>query len=207
MNKLSKKTTIIIICLIIAVGIVLDQLTKMFFENLFIQGKLPMYLFADVGFEYRLNYGGAWSIMAELNNRNIIFFVLNLLALPIFIVLMYMGRNKSLFGIFGYASIISGSIGNALDRALGAETFFDGAVRDFLSVGSWFPVFNVADCLLVCGTISVFLALLFLDDDALFRNIKKREVAGNSPDNNSSITIESTDNGTRDTADSQNNGK
>ena len=63
--------------------------------------------------------------------------------------------------------MFGGTIGNAIDRAFLGDGFFNGGVRDFVSVKG-FAIFNIADCFLVVGIIMVCLALLFLDYDAVF---------------------------------------
>ena len=63
--------------------------------------------------------------------------------------------------------MIGGTIGNAIDRAFLGDGFFNGGVRDFVSVQG-FAIFNVADCFLVVGIIMVCIALMFLDWDAVF---------------------------------------
>ena len=48
--------------------------------------------------------------------------------------------------VIGLGMIGGGAIGNVIDRAFrqGGDGFLGGAVIDFLSVGSWYPVFNLS---------------------------------------------------------------
>ena len=71
--------------------------------------------------------------------------------------------------------MIGGTIGNAIDRAFLGNGFFNGGVRDFISVQG-FAIFNVADCFLVVGIIMVCVALLFLDWDGVFVKQKKQAI-------------------------------
>ena len=67
--------------------------------------------------------------------------------------------------------ICAGGIGNMIDRI-----FRGGAVVDFLQLEFWpdFPVFNIADCAIVCGA-ALFVLYFLLD---LFREIKSRDRKG-----------------------------
>lgn len=168
MNKWSTRKLLIVIFSIIFVGIALDQLTKAYFEN--VKDTLPIYLFSDVGFIWTENIGGAWSVFS---GKPVFFFVVTLIGLPLFAILLYFSRKKSPVGIIGFSAAISGTIGNGIDRFTRGAAFYSGAVRDFISIGSWFPVFNVADMLLTCGIACVILAMLFLDDDSLMKTRKK----------------------------------
>ena len=54
--------------------------------------------------------------------------------------------------VFGLGLIQGGAIGNVIDRLFReGEGFMGGAVIDFLDVGDWWPVFNIADAAIVVG--------------------------------------------------------
>lgn len=173
MNNWSGKKLVTVVLSIIVLGLVLDQVTKFYFES--IKSGLPIYLFGDVGFVWRENYGGAWSI---LSGKSVTFFIITLLGLPLFGFLLYLARKKSVVGIVGFSMAISGTLGNAADRLLRGKEFYSGAVRDFLSIGDWFPVFNIADICLTVGVALVILAMIFFDDDAIAAKKKKRPENG-----------------------------
>jgi signal peptidase II len=59
-------------------------------------------------------------------------------------------RHESVAEQAAYALLLAGALGNLLDR------MFRGYVVDFIHVTHW-PVFNVADALLVAGGILLFL--------------------------------------------------
>lgn len=172
MNNWSRTKRLVVIFGVIALGIILDQLSKLLFENLEKAGSLPIFLVGEIGFVWTINYGGAWSI---LTGKSVVFFIITMIGIPLFAVLLYVSRNKSPLSLIGYSCIITGTLGNALDRLFRATEFFNGGVRDFLSIGSWFPVFNVADMFLTFGVAFVILSLLFFDDDSIVPH-KKKEV-------------------------------
>ena len=58
------------------------------------------------------------------------------------------------------------------------DRFFLGYVVDFISfVLINYPIFNVADCYVVCATIAIFIMFLFYmkDEDFDFLSLKKTE--------------------------------
>ena len=77
------------------------------------------------------------------------------LALVVIIVLsVALWRSNSLVHTAGFAAIIGGALGNVVDR-LG-----DGAVTDFLDfyVDQYhWPTFNLADTVIFCGVILLFI--------------------------------------------------
>lgn len=66
---------------------------------------------------------------------------------------------------------MAGAAGNLIDRAV-----LEG-VRDFIYMNLGFTSFwnNVADLVITAGAVMFILALLFVDDDALFRFGKKKK--------------------------------
>ena len=58
--------------------------------------------------------------------------------------------------VTGLGLIQGGAIGNVIDRAFrDGDGFHGGAVIDFLEIGDWWPVFNIADVAIVIGGIVV----------------------------------------------------
>ena len=58
--------------------------------------------------------------------------------------------------VTGLGLIQGGAIGNVIDRAFrDGDGFLGGAVIDFLEIGDWWPVFNIADVAIVIGGIVV----------------------------------------------------
>lgn len=95
--------------------------------------------------------------------------------MPLFVFLLYLNRKQSLFGNVGLMLMLGGTLGNAIDRAFLGDGFFNGRVRDFISVRG-FAIFNFADICLVCGVIIFVIALLFIDKDALFARKKVQPI-------------------------------
>lgn len=103
------------------------------------------------------NEGIAWSM---LENKGYIFIPITII---VAVVLSYMiFKNKEKLFRFSLAVILSGAIGNLIDRVL------LGSVTDFLEFhfGSYvFPIFNVADICVVLGAIALVIYVLFFYDE------------------------------------------
>lgn len=134
--------------------VVIDQVTKYFVvQNVEIGEKIP--IIGELFYlTLHMNPGAAWGVLQ--NGR--IFFLIIVPLISIFVV-YYMIKNKSNFLRFTLALILAGAVGNYIDR------LFIGEVRDFLLfyIGSYpFPVFNVADMAVTCGTIAMAIYVLFI---------------------------------------------
>jgi signal peptidase II len=149
---------------VIVFAIFCDQLTKFLLEAPLANHRVIPILGDWLTLYWVINNGASFGMF---QNRSWLFFILTVVGLPLFIVLLNYSRKRSVVGQIGYSFVTGGAIGNAIDRFMYADTFFDGGVRDFISVDG-FAVFNVADSFLVVGVILSCLALLFLDHDSIF---------------------------------------
>ena len=105
------------------------------------------------------NTGAAWG---GLSNLTILLIILSIGILGFFI---YMFRNinfkeKMVFSI-SLVMVISGTIGNLIDRLI-FQSVTD--FLDFYIFGYDYPVFNIADILLVVGFFLFLIDLVFLSD-------------------------------------------
>lgn len=177
LNYTKKSVRNLFICIaIIVVGIVFDQLTKMIFQHLDESGRLPVTLIHGIlSINFALNTGAAWGSFA---GNSVMFFVLTIIALPMFVFIMVWRINNGMIGSVGFALIISGAIGNAIDRAFFGDAFYNGAVRDFLEtkfLGNINFICNLADIWLTVGVVLVLVGMLFTDTDAFFKKQEKLE--------------------------------
>jgi len=118
--------------------VLFDQITKFIVEK-YLYFKQISIIDNILLFTYVQNRGGAWGIF---NNIPLLFIVL----VPIVLVglFCYAIRSKNKLEIISINMIISGALGNYLDR------IFRGYVVDFIDFKIW-PVFNVADIFVVLG--------------------------------------------------------
>ena len=141
--------TIIIILSIIF--LIIDQITKILVVNSLVPGENIEIIKNIFSIIYTNNTGAAFSIL--LGKR---IFLIVVAVLIIGVLLYYIKRNKieKKIDIIALSFVIGGSLGNLIDRIV------RGYVIDFISIklGNYnFPIFNVADILIVIG---VFLLLL-----------------------------------------------
>ncbi len=145
--------------IIVIVGIALDQVTKLWASGSFV-GQTIEIIPGIINFTYAENTGAAFGIFANATW---------LLAVVSFVLAVVMGvfliKTRKVYGAKKYGKlyvvslsmIISGAIGNLIDRVL-LGYVVDFIQFDFVS----FPVFNVADSLVCVGTAMLAVYWLFL---------------------------------------------
>lgn len=133
---------------IVIIIITIDQIIKQIVvNNLY---KISVIVFEGVlSLSYVENTGGAYG----LGNGNIIIFIIaNIIIIGIITKLVIDNKkNIKTFALVSYGLIISGGIGNLIDR------IFRGYVIDYIDINQSFefPVFNIADICIVIGCISI----------------------------------------------------
>jgi signal peptidase II len=152
----SNRTPILWRWLVLAgVLIILDQLTKLYFDGLLRYGqRIAILPFFDFTLLY--NPGAAFSFLAQADGWQRWFFtILGLVASVLIVWMMHKNRsNKRL--MLALTLILGGALGNVIDRIA------YGHVVDFLLFywKDWYyPAFNVADTCITLGAI-----LLILDE-------------------------------------------
>lgn len=136
-----------IIAAILSVLIIaLDQFTKYLITSNLILGlhSIPI-LKGLINIVYVENEGGAWGFMQ--NNTWLLIAITVLIMMVCVAMLIKYGFKSKLF-FFSIILVLSGGIGNLIDRV------FRGSVVDFIQFGFFkqFPVFNVADIAVCIGT-------------------------------------------------------
>lgn len=93
------------------------------------------------------NRGSAFSIGEGLGP------IFGVLAIAVSIGLFWVVRHvASRIVVLGLGLIQGGALGNVIDRLFrDGDGFLGGAVIDFLEIGDWWPVFNLADAAIVVG--------------------------------------------------------
>ena len=155
---------------VIVVCVIIDQLTKHFIEIAVAnaEGHRIRILGDWLTLVWTTNDGATGGIFSGMKGRNILFFVMTVVGLPVFGYMLYRSRTRSVWGQVAFSFIIGGTLGNAIDRLfLAKDGFFTGAVRDFVRVENFFGIFNMADSFLVVGVILALLAIVFFDPDSL----------------------------------------
>ena len=151
MKKLKPIYYIIYTAVIIG-GIVLDQLSKLLAVKLLApMGSVPLWE-GVLHLTYVENRGAAFGMLAE---HRWVFMSISTIAIIAIAIYLYSGRNTSKLYTSALMLIVSGGIGNMIDRiALGyVVDFIDFALIDF-------AVFNIADSLVCIGAGLLVLALV-----------------------------------------------
>ncbi len=163
---MSKKKTLIILISIILGGIGIDLLTKLLVAGLMTLGQSVPLIPGVLNLTYIHNKGAAFGMLSE---HRWVFMVISTVAIiGIGIYLFGFCKERMLLRV-GLAMIISGGLGNMVDR------IFYGYVIDmidFCLFPFWKWIFNVADAFVCVGAGVVVLSLI-LDIIKETRNKKK----------------------------------
>ena len=132
--------------------LLIDIISKILIDNFLELNESFIIVKSFFNFTKVYNYGASWSILTGYQ------ILLIILAIVVLIVLSYYQKrfknNKR--NILAFACLYAGIIGNLINRIL------FGYVIDFLDFnifGYNYPVFNIADVLIVLGTLLLIIAI------------------------------------------------
>ena len=159
------KKTIIILVSIIVGGIALDQLTKILVLNFMELGQSIKLIPNVLNLTYIQNRGAAFGMLSE---HRWVFMIISTVAIVGIGIYLFGFCKERLMIKVGLATIISGGIGNMIDR-----TFYGFVVDmiDFCLFDFWVWIFNVADACVCVGAGIVVLGII-LD---LIKETKKKK--------------------------------
>ncbi len=146
--------------LIIILGLILDRITKLWALNELSKISGIVVIKNFFGFFYLENRGAAFGI---LQNKVVFLSIITFIVMLgiIYYLVKYKPTSKILR--ISLALIISGAIGNLIDR------MFYKYVVDFITIHYkdiyYFPTFNIADVLVVTGTMLLAIYLIKEDKD------------------------------------------
>lgn len=149
-------------CMIMIVLIVaFDQITKYFASLKLADGSVAKFIPGVVQFKYAENTGMAFSM---LSGARWVFIALTVVVCVGVFYYLFSNRCKNLWLYWSLGVILSGGIGNLIDRIR------FGYVVDFIEPTFVnFAIFNIADCAVTCGAVVLVGYLLY---DA-FKDVKK----------------------------------
>ena len=148
------KKTIIILVSIILGGIALDQLTKILVLNLMELGQSIKLIPNVLNITYIQNRGAAFGMLSE---HRWVFMVISTVAIIGIGVYLFGFCKERMMIKVGLATIISGGIGNMIDRT--AYGFVVDMI-DFCLFDFWVWIFNVADACVCVGAGIVILGII-----------------------------------------------
>ena len=140
--------------LIIIVGFILDRLTKFWVLDSLVNRPITV-IDNFFYFRYLQNKGAAFSIF---QGKTI--FLITLTFIVSLVIVYIIIKYKDKFLRTSLSIIVAGALGNLFDRI-----FRGGNVIDFIEFhfGSYvFPIFNIADILVVSGSILLVIYVLFI---------------------------------------------
>lgn len=142
--------------IVFLISIMSDQFTKLWAVDVLKDGESIRLIGNFLRLTYAENKGAAFSI---LQNQLWFFIIATVVMLIILGYMFFMAKNLTPLSRLSISMIAGGAIGNFIDRLR------LGYVVDFIDVrfGSFynFPIFNIADSFVVCGTILMILLILF----------------------------------------------
>lgn len=135
----------------------LDQATKLWAVNSLQPISKVSIIDGVFNLRYVENTGAAFSM---LQGKTAILIIIPIVACAAMVYILVSKKIKSKLGTWGIALILSGALGNLIDRV------FRGAVVDMFDFELInFPVFNVADICVTVGAVFFFIYAIFFYDD------------------------------------------
>lgn len=161
MSKTNNKNytgSLIAAIIVSVIAIIADRFSKIAVTEYFVTGNEKVSVIPGViSFCYRLNNGAGFSI---LEGKTVFLIAFTAVAMALIIYLLVCGKYRSTLTNWGFCLVISGGVGNLIDRV-----FYGGQVVDFISTDFMdFPVFNVAD---ICVTVGAALVILYFVIDTI----------------------------------------
>ena len=168
---------------IILVGIFLDQLTKFLVTRYMAMYQSIPLIKGFLHLTYTPNDGAAFGMM---DGQRWVFIVVSTLAIIAFLAYLYLGHAENLLYEISLSMVISGGIGNMIDR-LGFGFYVNpktglGEVVDFIDFcGIWDAIFNGADSFVCVGAGLLVLALVIdLKKEYALEKAKKAAAASDA---------------------------
>ena len=148
-----KKTTLWLCVPVAAAIVALDQWVKYWVVSTLALGERADLIPDFLDLRRVHNYGAAWS---SFSGARWLLVIVTAAGMAVLVWLLVRVVRHPL-GVWGLTAVIGGGVGNLIDRVrLGyVVDMLDCAFIDF-------PVFNVADCFVVCGTIAAAIYYLWI---------------------------------------------
>ena len=136
---------------------VFDQLTKYFTLKFLNEFESVNIIKGFLSFTHVHNTGGPWSIFSD---KPYVFVVMTIIIFAIGLIYFKKNKPEHFLCKASICLIAGGALGNFADR------LFRGYVVDMIDVNLFdYPVFNVADCYIVVGSILLCVYVLFFEKE------------------------------------------
>ena len=165
----------LIIALIVgALMVGVDQITKaVVLDTIASSGETVPFIKGVLSFYYTANTGAGFSIFT---GQTVFLIVFTVLVMALVVFLLIKGTFKHPLTDWGFCLVLSGGIGNLIDRVFNGGAVVDFIKTDFIE----FPIFNVAD---ICVTVGAALIILYFLIDLIKESKTKKEKAERGTDN------------------------
>ncbi len=159
--KLAVNKTKYIIAAVSLLFVFVDQLIKFVVANsMQLNESIPI-LNNVLHITYVLNEGAAFSL---LSGQSWILCGVTSVIMAALIYLFVSNKSTHILLLSSLGLIISGGIGNLIDRFFNGDIIFQGKVIDYIDFCLIdFAVFNFADCCITIGTVMLVVYLFFFD--------------------------------------------
>ena len=146
--------------LFVTILVILDQYVKnLVVLNIELSKRIPL-IDDFFSLTYVRNYGAGFSI---LQNETVFLSVLSIVAVLVLAYLLIKVKKSDTISIISYILIISGALGNLIDRIrLGYVVDF----LDFKIFGYDYPVFNIADSFITIGCFILMITVILESKNA-----------------------------------------
>ncbi|WP_295999410.1 signal peptidase II [uncultured Veillonella sp.] len=144
------KRELILFYLIAIIWLLFDQVSKYYVMNHFVLGESLPVIQNVFHFTYIINHGAAFGM---LTNQRWFFLAVALVLIIVYGIYRKQVNNGPLILRVGSALLISGAIGNGIDR------YILHGVVDFFDFRIW-PIFNIADIGICIGVVCIIYYLL-----------------------------------------------
>lgn len=134
--------------------VTLDQIIKIIVNNKMLLHESIIIINNFFNITYVRNEGAAWSI---LRGRTLLLILISIIALVFIYIYLIKDKKLNKIDIISYSMLIGGILGNLIDRII------YGSVIDYLDFKIFnynFPIFNVADTLIVISIIIIGISLI-----------------------------------------------
>jgi signal peptidase II len=165
----SAKPGYLLLLLVTALSLVIDQCTKVYIDRVMdLHQSIPV-IDGFFSITYIRNPGAAFGFLADTKYRIPFFIVISIVAVVVILVAFQKLRRDQKLAQVSLAMILSGAVGNLIDRVRLGE------VIDFLDV-YWksyhWPAFNVADSM-ICVGVFLLAADMLLEEKRLKQQAEK----------------------------------
>ncbi|HLA48632.1 MAG: signal peptidase II [Nitrospinae bacterium RIFCSPLOWO2_02_FULL_39_110] len=149
--------------------VVIDQLTKFYIDSNFILYQSLEVISGYFNITYIRNSGVAFGILSGFKGivSQIIFIFISLIAISAIIIIYRGTDDKMIFSRISLSLILSGAIGNMIDRIFRGEVidFFDFHWKSY----HW-PAFNIADSCITIGVGLLMITMIISNEQRAMSN-------------------------------------